>query len=465
MVRTRSQAARAAKPHDSTHDANSETLPHEAVIRTVEIDAESTDSFDTVPPIYTIDLSLPPEQRYVQVAKDYKLVIEGLTHIFDDLLESVKLPKKLFHFVARLILRKLHSKEQTAELAGISKVTEVPMYLLVAYNVLLDLFMGCTSGGIPVKERGKRESKIMHFRTLDWGMPQLKEAIAQFEFKEKPDGEVVARTINYVGFVGVVTGVTKGLSLSLNFRPYHNDDRSTWSNCKFYGHILMVLLGLRPCIAAHLRDVMLPPSRAPRTKNRKRKNREDDTPGYALTDMTREIPPVPSHILANIARDFPSIPTTAAYLTFCSGAQTIVLEKDRVTANIVCSDTFVTVTNHDVSYESLSTNAQAAHAAHAKTHHFGIGMKELVDESMDRKGCMVAKWEKRCRRLRQRGRGGPKGDQEGVELQELKRWLLDYPVTNGETHFVTIMDPAEGVFRWVRSFEKSLFEESDEGGE
>jgi len=33
---------------------------------------------------------------------------------------------------------------------------------------------------------------------------------------------VIASTIGYVGFVGALTGVRKGLSVSLNFRPYHN---------------------------------------------------------------------------------------------------------------------------------------------------------------------------------------------------------------------------------------------------
>jgi hypothetical protein len=32
--------------------------------------------------------------------------------------------------------------------------------------------------------------------------------------------------------------------------------------------------------------------------------------------------------------------------------------------------------------------------------------------------------------------------------------LKQYPVCNEVTHFVCVMDPAEGVFRWVQAFEE-----------
>ena len=54
------------------------------------------------------------------------------------------------------------------------------MYLLVAYNVFLDLLLGCTSGGMLAKKpeqeeggEGEEEVTMMHFRTLDWSMPVL----------------------------------------------------------------------------------------------------------------------------------------------------------------------------------------------------------------------------------------------------------------------------------------------------
>ncbi len=95
-------------------------------------------------------------------------------------------------------------------------VTGLDMHLLVAFNVLLDLFMGCTSGGVKLSV----EDRMLHFRTLDWGMDPLWKVIVQLEYNR--DGVKVASVLTYVGYVGVLTGVRKALSISLNFRPVHN---------------------------------------------------------------------------------------------------------------------------------------------------------------------------------------------------------------------------------------------------
>ena len=41
------------------------------------------------------------------------------------------------------------------------------MYLLIAFNVLLDALAGCSSGGIRVKDEWDRnQSHMIHYRTL-----------------------------------------------------------------------------------------------------------------------------------------------------------------------------------------------------------------------------------------------------------------------------------------------------------
>lgn len=436
--------------HSCTSTNSVQPEPEDVITTTEDTDAVSTGSFDNVPPIYTIDLSLPPELRYVQAARDFKTVLQEISTLFDDLLELANLPKKLFHLIARMILRKLYSREQTAELRGVNKVVGTPMYLLVAYNVLLDTFMGCTSGGILVKEKGETSPKMMHFRTLDWTMHELRKAIAQFEFVERPGGEVIARTINYVGFVGVVTGVRQGLSLSLNARPYHNNDNSIRANLKFYAHLGLVLLGLRPCIATHLRDFILP-----RTKPIPAKKRKDHEKGKSPAVT---IGPRPTHRLSDISRDFPPIPTTAAYLVVCDDNCAIVLEKDRVTANPLSSSNFIVVTNHDKCYEAMDSNGQNAHMQHAKMKRDASRMEYISENSKDRKVCITKMWEKRCKKMMRRGKGGERGDEEGVGLEKLKSWLLDHPINNDLTHLICIMDPGQGVFRWVRCFEEEVYE-------
>jgi len=114
------------------------------------------------------------------------------------------------------------------------------MHLLVAFNVLLDLFMGCTSGGTKLSSK----NMMLHFRTLDWGMDPLRKVIVQLEYIR--DRVKVASAITYVGYVGVLTGIRKELSMSLNFRPIHN--ASTWlASFRFYLHHALALFGFRPC--------------------------------------------------------------------------------------------------------------------------------------------------------------------------------------------------------------------------
>lgn len=158
------------------------------------------------PPVYTIDLSLPPERRYVEVARDFKDHVMGLTDLFEAVVVGFGFPFRPVSLLSKVFLRRLHSNEQTRELRGISKATGVPMHLLIAYNVLLDLFMGCTSGAAAVPDP-ETQYRMIHFRTLDWGMDALRDVVVQYEFVDKPHGKVLARSVSYVGFVGVLTGV------------------------------------------------------------------------------------------------------------------------------------------------------------------------------------------------------------------------------------------------------------------
>jgi hypothetical protein len=162
-----------------------------------------------VPPTYTIDLSLPPAERYVQVAQDFQSQLRDLTTLFDEVVSGFPIPLSLASIktIAKFFLRRVHSTEQTEELQGISQTVGVDMYLLVAFNVLLDLFMGCTSGGVKVFADDGMGSKMCHFRTLDWEMAKLRAVVVQWEFVDKPKGKVLARGVGYVGFVGVLTGV------------------------------------------------------------------------------------------------------------------------------------------------------------------------------------------------------------------------------------------------------------------
>ena len=281
------------------------------------------------PPKYTINLALPPENRYNHIANDFREEIKALSIIFDQLLSQLPLvPKRLLIFLSRLLLRKVYDKDETSEIMGIAKATGLDLYLLVAFNVLLDVFMGCTSGGIrtrPPKAQHKPNdyTKVLHFRTLDWGMDPLRKMVISLEYIEREGGPVIATSVTYFGYVGVLTGVRKGLSISLNFRPTH--DRGTWrKRISFRMHQWLVVFGKRRSIASTLRHCLLP--RDPK-----------------VLEMTPR----------QIAEDLKQQKSTAAYLTFCDGRTTVCMDQDNQSARIRESSEFIFVVNHDFNDEVL----------------------------------------------------------------------------------------------------------------
>ena len=161
------------------------------------------------PPQYIIDLSLPPFERYVQLATDFKPLLESVTSLFDDVVRNFApgIPISAVRFLSHCLLWRVHNKEETEELRGISKATGLKMYLLVAFNTFLDAMMGCTSGGVRTKVTKKSQPRMLHFRTLDWGMDILRRLVVQLDFVRHPGGAVIATSISYAGFVGALTGV------------------------------------------------------------------------------------------------------------------------------------------------------------------------------------------------------------------------------------------------------------------
>lgn len=402
----------------------------------------------STPRVYTINLALPPSERYKEMVDDFKPLVGELKLAFNEVLTAIKprfAPLWFCHLLAWLCLRGLHSKEQTFELYGLSTGLGLPIYLLVAYNVLLDLLMGCTSGGVLIQDQGSAGPHMQHFRTLDWGMPALRKAIVQYNFVKDKDGEVLATTIGYAGFVGVLTGVKRDLSVSLNFRPYHNAHGWTWANFQYYHHLLMVLLGYRPSVSAHLRDLLLP---------RKVAINHQRSCGFESQKFQEKT----SFKTWDFEAALRDNHTTAAYIILCDGRNTVVLEKDLQSSRITRSSAFITVTNHDISLEARNKSRLKA-----KQPFLGIGMEELISESVERRMCLTRKWEAHVQRRKRKNvqtivnmdvNNAEENAVLALRMQDLKRWIQDYPICNEETHFVCIMDPKEGIIKWVRCFEE-----------
>lgn len=375
------------------------------------------------PPRYTIDLSLPPRQRYEEVAGDFRDQVQELPKLFDDIVKDLTLPLHWTKWIAKCLLRRLHSWEETEEVRGISKTTGIDLYLLVAFNVLLDLFMGCTSGGVRTQDSGG-QSRMLHFRTLDWGMDPLRSVIVQLDYVERPDGPIIASGLTYAGYVGVLTGVREGLSISLNFRPCH-DGSTRVANFRFYFNHLMILLGFRSSISSLLREYLLPSS-------------------LSLHRPSR------MSSLGSILHRLPRTVTTAAYIILCDGDETVILEKDHMTAEIRSSTDFVVATNHDVSEEGKEQSPSSVSNKQGPSLQL-TGMDVLIEESISRKETIRKLWAdvRRSKRGRStRASTRPKNVQTGDVIS----WMKTYPINNEETHFATIMDPKIGQIIWTQRY-------------
>uniref|UniRef100_A0A8H7XWB5 ceramidase n=1 Tax=Psilocybe cubensis TaxID=181762 RepID=A0A8H7XWB5_PSICU len=144
---------------------------------------------DQQPPLYQIDLSQPPRMRYSLICADYVHEIRDMVEVYKGVMARTPAPR-IVHFLARMLLRKVFTKEETEEISGIARNTGIPLHIVVAYNTFLDLFSGCISGGARVAACAGK-SKVIHFRNLDWDMEPLRDMIIRVEYMI--GGRVVAR--------------------------------------------------------------------------------------------------------------------------------------------------------------------------------------------------------------------------------------------------------------------------------
>ncbi|KAI1491333.1 beta subunit of N-acylethanolamine-hydrolyzing acid amidase-domain-containing protein [Biscogniauxia mediterranea] len=422
-------------------------------------------------PTYRIDLARPPRLRYAEVVRDFGPRMKSLASVVDVLLISVIASswlRTIVKLLSRVCLNRVCDEEENEEIKGIAQASGVSLYLLVALNNVLDCLLGCTSGAVPVSLRqgSKRQStaangddgqpRLLHFRTLDWGMDELRDLLVVLEYvnseSQSPD-QVIARSITYAGFVGSLTAVRKDLSLSLNFRPNHDH-----SSRRLRWHQLLVLLGKRRSIGSIIRSIIL----------------RHDEPGWGLGDSpgakdgVELKEKVNSHIERQ-ARKMASIRSAPCYLVLCSGHEAAVVEKDFETGKIRTSTSFIAQTNHDQEDEPDRVSPATADAVSAHRRDIiscSFDIEGWIEESTDRLACIEKKWERHSKKfqpgdastatkdgqVRSRvSRDKPKMlSTPSITEGTLQKWITAHPTTNECTHFATIMDPIAGDFRWLK---------------
>ncbi|KAM0240253.1 hypothetical protein ACHAPO_002149 [Fusarium lateritium] len=393
-------------------------------------------------PKFTVNLSQPPEDRYNHIIPHFQQSIDScnLSGLYWILLMDLAGSSIGNHLatVSRYILRRVYSKEETAELAGISKVMDMPMHILVAFNVLLDLLLGCTSGGVRTFDSpiSKGRTRMLHFRTLDWGMESLRHIVVELNFVRHAEGPVIATTITYLGYVGVLTGVRKGLSMSLNFRPCHARE-TIRQRLSFRWNQAMVVLGHRQSISSALRDILLDESAEADIKTETSRD-FTDTAAQGVSDEYVQ------RILSRLSTS----KSSAAYLILCQPERVFLVEKDHKAANIRDSDKFLTACNHDMKHEDDPSLLREA-AAELEQTDDALGMADLVGLSVDRKRHLEGLWRERTSACQRRY----KQERDVVTQRDVIKFLEDDEIKNEETHYAVIMDPKGGTVTWRKKYE------------
>ena len=209
--------------------------------------------------------------------------------------------------------------------------------------------------------------------------------------------------------------------MSLNFRPTH-DKSGRFSDFRFYSHHLLVLFGFQPSISSLLRSYLFP----------------------ALSFKTSQLD---SSALDAIRRDLPGVATTAAYLIFSDGDETLTIEKDHHTGLVRSSNEFIVATNHDVSEEDTTQPLKATHEKSFKTLLDG-----MVVGSIGRRNVATKLWERSTKRAKRNPTTKANAQRQNVTKDTVIRWMDTDPILNEETHFATIMDPKDGKVVWTKRY-------------
>lgn len=176
---------------------------------------------------YTVNLDLPPSERWTQVIKDKNTELITMVQTIKDLAKGF-FDGKLVDLVDEelpLIVDTLPQPFRD-EIKGISAVSGIPLGEITLFNIFYEVFTVCTS---VVAE--DFNGNIYHARNLDFGLfmgwdrqnktwtltEKLKPLVLNVNFQR--GNKTVFKSTNFAGYVGMLTGIRPGeFSLTMNER-------------------------------------------------------------------------------------------------------------------------------------------------------------------------------------------------------------------------------------------------------
>ncbi|XP_030047331.1 acid ceramidase [Microcaecilia unicolor] len=177
---------------------------------------------------YTINLDLPPEERWNKVIKDKKKEIVNLMQVIKDLVEAFDPTGQVIRLVDYKLPILLDSLPYpfNEEIQGIADASGLPVGEVIFYNIFYELSCLCTSI-IAEDEKGR----MFHARNLDFGLflgwdikhstwivnRALKPLVLNLDFQKR--NKTVFKGVTFAGYVGMLTGIKSNIfTLSMNER-------------------------------------------------------------------------------------------------------------------------------------------------------------------------------------------------------------------------------------------------------
>ena len=162
------------------------------------------------PPVYKINLDLPPQERFKEVVSDMKPQIQALLKV---LLAEAPIPKFLFSVLGLYEEMVYQHHECYEELQGIAKYSGLSFGEVFLVNFIYEILASCTSI-VTVDQNGN----VIHGRNLDYPFqPYLSNLTVHYEFYR--GGQLLYEGDGDAGFLGIVTGMRPGaFGISINER-------------------------------------------------------------------------------------------------------------------------------------------------------------------------------------------------------------------------------------------------------
>lgn len=158
---------------------------------------------------YKIDLDLDPSDRWKQVMLDYKDLFIDAMNSMESIMSEFGILGGVINFASAIACKIMNGIMYREELQSISNISGIPIHKLVLCQICYEMFAACTSVVI------KGQNNI-HFRTMDWEMEFLKKITIKVQFTR--NGKYLFEAITWVGYMGIVTGMSNKHSIAVNYR-------------------------------------------------------------------------------------------------------------------------------------------------------------------------------------------------------------------------------------------------------